>query len=83
MLTTLIMTAGQNKTETVAGCTDNNQINEIVFQNITSGESGYVLPETGGDGTRMYTYTGAFMVITAVILLLRKRWMRKGDIDTT
>lgn len=71
------------KTETVAGCTDNNQINEIVFQNMTSGESGYVLPETGGDGTRMYTYTGAFMVITAVILLLRKRWMRKGDIDTT
>ena len=43
--------------------------NVIVIENI----SGTVLPETGGIGTEIYTFTGIALLAVGVVLLLKKR----------
>ena len=56
---------------------DGTKTTEILFQN-TTGEPGYVLPETGGPGTNLFT-AGGLALLAAVGLMYIKQHRRRDE----
>lgn len=56
---------------------DDKETTEILFQN-TTGEPGYVLPETGGVGTNLFT-AGGLALLAAVGLMYIKQHRRRDE----
>lgn len=56
---------------------DGTKTTEILFQN-TTGEPGYVLPETGGPGTNLFT-AGGLALLAAVGLMYIKQYRRRDE----
>ncbi len=48
--------------------------NSVIIYNITvPNTTGYALPETGGTGTQIYTYSGIILMLAALVLLAVKK----------
>lgn len=65
------------KTGDIRQLGDSIKTTEILFQN-TTGEPGYVLPETGGPGTNLFT-AGGLALLAAVGLMYIKQHRRRDE----
>lgn len=63
------------KTGEVAQISDSVKADQILFQN-TTGAPGYVLPETGGRGTSLFTAGGAALLALAGLMYIKMRRKR-------
>ena len=66
------------KADDITQATDENKVEKLIFHNTTGGAPDYVLPETGGPGSMLFTIAGFTLLILAGLLYITQR-RKAGD----
>ena len=58
---------------------NNTGINSGVIKLVNKEIEGYILPETGGSGTALYTMAGSLLMLTSAAYLMYNKYIRRRE----